>query len=357
MWHFFLTYFCGMVDFLVVGLGLAGISFCEVLDNNQRSFKVISDRSQTSSVVAGGLYNPVILKRFTLAWKAGEQLEMALPFYRQLERKLNTELLHSLPVLRKFVSVEEQNLWFEAADKPSLRPFLSPEVVFGHNENIEAPFGYGEVLGTGRLDTAALLTAYAQYLLGKNLLVQETFDHKELRMHGSYLEYGSILAKNFVFATGFGLKDNPYFDYLPLNGTKGELLTIRAPKLKESMVIKSSVFIIPLGEDLYRIGATYNRDDKTNLPTEASRSELLRKLDTFLKCPYEVVDHVAGIRPTVRDRRPLIGRHPKYGNLYVLNGFGSRGVIIAPMAAHQLYGQIANNAPIDSEMDVSRFNS
>src|SRR5690606_12973066 len=170
--------------------------------------------------------------------------------------------------------------------------FLSPDVIFGHNENIEAPFGYGEVLGTGRLDTATLLAAYGQYLLGNNLLVRETFDYKKLKIHASYVEYGSIVAKNLVFATGFGLKDNPYFNYLPLNGTKGELLTIRAPRLKEPMVIKSSVFIIPMGEDLYRVGATYNRDDKTNIPTGASRSELLRKLDTFLKCPYEVTDHV-----------------------------------------------------------------
>ena len=282
---------------------------------------------------------------------------MALPFYRELEERLSTRLLYDLPVLRKFVSIEEQNLWFEAADKPGLRPFLSPDIIFGHNENIDAPFGYGEVLGTGRLDTTALLAGYSRYLLGKDLLVRETFDYKSLKIHASYLEYGPIKAKNLVFATGFGLRDNPYFNYLPLHGTKGELLTIRAPRLKESMVIKSSVFIIPLGGDLYRVGATYNRDDKTNDPTEASRSELLRKLDTFLKCPYEVTDHVAGIRPTVRDRRPLVGRHPRHGNLYVLNGLGSRGVMIAPTAAHQLYGHIANGIPIDPEMDVARLDS
>lgn len=344
-----------MVDFLVVGLGLAGISFCEVLEKNQRTFKVVSDRSQTSSLVAGGLYNPVILKRFTLAWKAGEQLELAVPFYRRLEERLDTKLLYDLPVLRKFISIEEQNLWFEAADRPGLKAFLSPDLVFGHNGNIEAPFGYGKVLGTGRLDTAVLHDAYGRYLLGKDLLLQETFDHTELKIHGPYLEYGSITAKNIVFATGFGSKDNPYFNYLPLNGTKGELLTISAPMLKETMVVKSSAFIIPLGGDLYKVGATYNRDDKTNVPTEASKMELLRKLDTFVTCPYEVVDHVAGIRPTVKDRRPLVGRHPKYDNLYILNGLGSRGVIIAPMAAQQLYGAIAEGRPIDGEMDISRF--
>ena len=69
-----------MVDYLVVGLGLAGISFCEVLEKEGKSFKVITDNSQQASQVAGGLYNPVILKRFTLAWKAKEQVELAQPF-------------------------------------------------------------------------------------------------------------------------------------------------------------------------------------------------------------------------------------------------------------------------------------
>ena len=55
-----------MVDYLIVGLGLAGIAFCEKLDEHGKTFIVINDDSQTSSNIAGGLYNPVILKRFNL---------------------------------------------------------------------------------------------------------------------------------------------------------------------------------------------------------------------------------------------------------------------------------------------------
>lgn len=106
-----------MIDYLVVGLGLAGVSFCEQLEAHNKTFHVISDASQTSSVVAGGLYNPVILKRFTLAWNAHEQLETALPFYKNLENKLQTQLDYKISVLRRFASIEEQNMWFEAADK------------------------------------------------------------------------------------------------------------------------------------------------------------------------------------------------------------------------------------------------
>ena len=344
-----------MVDYLIVGLGLAGISFCEVLESNKKSFKVISDDSQTSSVVAGGLYNPVTLKRFTLAWNAKEQLDLAIPFYSELEKKLNIQLDYKIPILRRFASINEQNLWFEASDKPNLGLFVAPKILTNHNPNIEAPYGYGEVMHTGRIDTAVLLLHYGKYLRDKDVLLRETFDFKALTLKDGFLEYQGTKTKNIVFATGFGLKNNPYFNYLPLNGTKGELLTIKAPALKEERVIKSSVFIIPLGSDMYRVGATYKWKDKSNTPTEECKQELLQKLNTFLKCPYEVVDHVAGIRPTVSDRKPLVGRHPEHENMYLLNGLGSRGVMIAPMASMQLYALIENKEAIVPEMDLCRF--
>ena len=345
-----------MIDYLVVGLGLAGISFCETLETNGKTFKVLSDTSQQASVVAGGLYNPVILKRFTLAWRAEEQLTVALPFYLALEHKLKTSLDYKLRVLRRFASIEEQNMWFEAADHPGLQPFLSTKLVKNTNPHIDAPLGYGEVLHTGRIDTKALIQHYHKYLKERNLLFETSFEYNQLAIEDSFISYKDIQAKQLVFATGFGLQQNPYFNYLPLNGTKGELLTIKAPLLKEQQVIKSSVFIIPLGDDLYRIGATYKWQDKTNLPTEAAKSELLVKLAAFMKCDYEVLHHVAGIRPTVADRRPLVGQHPEYKNLFILNGFGSRGVMIAPYASQALFNAVENGIDLPKDMDIVRFN-
>ena len=326
-----------MLDYLVVGLGLAGTCLCEVLEQHEKSFRVISDSSQQASIVAGGLYNPVILKRFTLAWNADLQMKESIPFYHQLEQKLAVKLDYKIRVLRRFASIEEQNLWFEAADKPRLKNFLSTKIIDNQNPNIDAPFGYGEVKETGRIDTLQLLESYEKHLNRQNRLIQENFDHPQLEIRENHIEYGTLRAKKIVFAEGFGLKTNPFFGYLPLHGTKGELLTIKCPGLGENNIIKSSVFIIPLGNDLYRVGATYKWKDKTNVPTKESKKELLDKLKTFLKSDFEVVDHVAGIRPTVTDRRPLVGVHPKYKNAYVLNGFGSRGVLIAPYAVKQLF--------------------
>lgn len=344
-----------MLDYLIVGLGLAGISFCEVLEKQGKSFKVIADGSQTSSLVAGGLYNPVTLKRFTPVWNSREQLNIAIPFYKDLEVKLHVKLDHKVPILRRFASIEEQNLWFEATDRPLLQPFLSAHILPNKNPNIYAPYGYGEVLHTGRVATRPLLTAYSDYLTLRNALIRETFDFGSLRMVQGLLEYKSVRAKNIVFAEGYGLKNNPYFNYLPLNGTKGELLTIRAPRLKEDKVIKASVFIIPLDNDLYRIGSTYKWKDKSNLPTAGAKQELLDKLNAFLRCDYEVIDHVAGIRPTVVDRKPLVGTHSKYNGLHILNGLGSRGVMLAPWCADLLYDKIGNGMDLPEEIDISRF--
>ena len=344
-----------MTDYLIVGLGLAGISFCEQLEKNGKSFHVVADDSQRASLVAGGLYNPVILKRFDMAWKAHEQMGLVEQFYASLEKKLNVQLDYKITVLRRFASFEEQNLWFEAADKPVLCEYLSTTIHSNCNDCLDAPYGFGEVRSTGRIDTAILQKTYQDHLRSRSMLSQETFDHKRLEIKSNGFAYNSKSYKKVLFAEGFGLKSNPFFNYLPLNGTKGELLTIRAPKLNEKSVIKSSVFIIPLGNDLYRIGATYKWKDKTNVPTETSKQELLEKLHTFLKCEFEVVDHAAGVRPTVADRRPLLGQHPELNNMFVLNGFGSRGVLIGPYASRQLYDYIENGLAIDSEIDIKRF--
>ena len=76
------------VDYIIVGLGLAGLAFVEELISANKSFIVFEDASQTSSLVAGGVYNPVILKRFSPVWNAKEQLAIALPFYEKARKKI-----------------------------------------------------------------------------------------------------------------------------------------------------------------------------------------------------------------------------------------------------------------------------
>lgn len=344
-----------MLDYIVVGLGIGGVSFCETLRAKGKSFKVINDYSQCASKVAGGIYNPVILKRFTLSWKAPEQLKIALPFYNDLQDFLDVELIKQLPVFRRFTNIEEQNLWFEAADKPSLKPYLSATLHSNTNNALNVPLGLGEVLNTGRLDIQQLLSMYEDWLKKENSIVVEGFQHNQLKQEKECISYKGLLAKHIIFSEGFGLTKNPYFNYLPMQGSKGEYLIIKADKLQEVNCIKSSIFIIPLGNGLYKIGATYDNIEKTNSATELARNELFKKVSEVVNCPFTIVDQVAGVRPTVKDRRPLVGRHPNFKDIYVLNGFGSHGIMIAPWASQALYNFIELNEQLLPELDIKRF--
>lgn len=344
-----------MLDYIIVGSGLAGIAFAETLLQNHKSFVVFDNHSQNSSKIAGGLYNPVILKRFSQVWNANEQLELADIFYQRIEAKLNTQVDFKLPIYRKFFSIEEQNNWFAASDKPALAPFLSTEIVHKQYTGIDSPFGYGEVLHTGYVDTEVMLNQYHTYLNGLGLLFEKAFEYEHVDVLDDYLAYQNLKAKHIVFAEGFGMHANPFFKHLPLDGTKGELFVIKAPGLDLDVIVNTSVFILPLGNDLFKVGATYNWDDKTDLPTTAGKQELMDRIKEILTCDFEIIEHFAGVRPTVKDRRPLLGTHHLHQNLHILNGLGTRGVMLAPAMAMDLYNYIEHGKALDKSVDVKRY--
>ncbi len=343
------------IDYIIVGLGLAGLAFTKELEKNTKSFIVFEDHSQNASIIAGGMYNPVILKRFTPVWNAVEQLKTALPFYKELENQFHKKYNFSIDIYRILKSVEEQNNWFSASDKPSLSKYMIPKIINKEFKGIKAEYGYGKLINTGRIDTKALLKDYRKYLREKNLLKEESFTYAKLKINETNVEYKAVKASKIVFCEGFGLKKNPYFNNLPMQEAKGELLTIYAPNLNVNFLVKAAVFVLPLGDNHYKVGATFNWKDKTTLPTSEGKQELIHKLNTFITVPFKIVAHTAGIRPTVKDRRPLLGKHPTYQNLAILNGLGTRGVMLAPTVAKALYNYLEKDIELDKEIAITRF--
>ena len=341
-------------DYLIVGSGLSGVMLCEALRKRGKTFKVISNKSQQASIVASGLYNPVVLKRFNKAWDAEKHLPVAMSAYEELELFLGIKIDYKLPIYRLFSSIEEQNNWIIASDKIPLKPYLISNIKSNNNQNIYAPYGYGEVKNTGRIDTKLLLESYSNVLNNEKLISHESFEYDKLKISNK-LVYKAIESENIIFSEGFGVRQNPFFNYLPIEGTKGELIIINAPKLNSEVIIKSSVFIIPIGKNNYLVGSTYAWDDFNNDPTINAKNKLLNKLDKLILCPYKVVYQRAGIRPTVIDRRPLVGQHKSHQNLYILNGLGSRGVLIAPAVANALINLIEDKLPLQKEINISRF--
>ena len=341
-------------DYIVVGLGIAGISICEQLQLHEKSFISIDNGADGSTANSGGVFNPTVLKRFTAAWNASEFHPFAINFYKHLSEKLQIDFFEDKAVLRIFKSVEEQNNWTVATDKKVLEQFLFSKFIKNQNPSIAAPLGFGKVLGTAQIHTANLLSGYRNYLKSKECLVTEEFQYDEIKQKENYLTYKNILAKKIIFTEGAKVIHNPFFLNKSLIGNKGEYILIKAPELKVNNLLKGPVYVIPLGDDIYKVGSTYGRDDISIIPTEAAKSEIILKLESFIKCPFDVIGQKAGVRPTTKDHRPLLGSLDDNSNLVFFNGLGSRGFLMAPLLGEILYKHLEEGIPLNKEIHINR---
>jgi glycine/D-amino acid oxidase-like deaminating enzyme len=342
-------------DYIIVGLGIAGISICEQMQRNGKTFVAIDGGQEGATAKSGGVFNPTVLKRFTAVWNAAQFVPVATAFYNRLSQKLQTTVFEELSVVRIFKSIAEQNNWSVASDKIDLREFLSPEFVQNTNPAIEAPLGFGEVLGTAKIKPMDLLQAYKNHLKTIDCLVSESFQYELLREEKDKVVYNGFSARKIIFAEGAKAIENPFFPNKTIIGNKGEYVIIKAPQLKLETFLKGPVYVIPQGNDKYKVGATYSRDDYSTNATPEASAEILSKLKTFIHCDFGIIGQTAGVRPTTKDRRPLLGSLPQNPNIVFFNGLGSRGFLMAPLLSEMLYEHLEAGEIIPQELDINRF--
>jgi glycine/D-amino acid oxidase-like deaminating enzyme len=339
---------------LIVGFGLAGWALTEVLKQEGKSFVVFDAKKQSSSSLATGIYNPVVLKRFTAVTHAQELMNFSIPFYA---KTANGKFQHPMSIYRVFAKAAELNKWMEGLSKTALSPYMSRKVHKQNIHNIVTPHGFGEVLHTGRIDVKGLLHHASHNLSRTHSFVQEQFDYNALKITDEGVAYKQWTAKHIIFAEGLGVKHNPWFATLPIVPNKGEWLEVLCKGLQLTQMIKGSVFIVPLGNDRYRVGATYARTSEGSTPTAANRTWLINQFQKYTKLPFEVLFQGAGLRPTVPDRRPIVGTHPNFRSLSCVNGLGSRGVLWAPFLADLLVKHIYLDTSLPSNLQARRFMS
>jgi glycine/D-amino acid oxidase-like deaminating enzyme len=343
-------------DYLIAGQGLAGTIIAHLLLQQGKKICIIDNPSlSSSSKVAAGLFNPVVFKRLVKSWMAEEQLDFADRFYPTLEALLDAKFFFRKELVKIFAEEQEKTLW-EKKRGSELSTYLSPVLSGGELEtSIICPEGYAFVSGAGNLDVPLFLDRSRQYFLENNSFQHETFDHTLLQFSDSEVHYKSCSAAKIIFCEGHLAATNPWFSWMPFNLAKGEVLTVKIPGYTVDKVINKGLFILPVGNGLYRVGSTFAWDKLDEIPTEAAKADLIQRLEKVLKLPYEIVDHKAGIRPTVINRRPLIGVHPKHPALCMFNGMGSKGVMIAPLFADHFIRHLEEGIPLNPEVDIRRF--
>ncbi|WP_165768337.1 NAD(P)/FAD-dependent oxidoreductase [Hymenobacter amundsenii] len=348
------------VDYLIIGYGIAGATLAAELRGRGRTVVVLdAPRPDSASRVAAGLMNPVAGKRFALAWRADELLTAAATFYRAQEQRLGRPFFQELPIVKLFSSVAEQNtLLARSADRPAWLDFVeNPTGELPALPGVEPEFGGLLIRRGGFVLVEELLTALTAEGLAAGWLQHETFDWAALvaQPAGGFRYAGRVEARHVISCEGAATCQNPFFQWLPLTPNQGEVLTVECPGLPAGTVLNKGAYVVPLGADRLRVGATYRWPPFAAGTTPEAREELSQRLRDITAQPFRVVGQRAGVRPAVRDRKPLLGTHPETPGLHVFNGLGSKGVMMAPRLAQVMADWLENDVAPWPEVNIRRY--
>ena len=351
------AYFCHMtVDYLIIGQGISGTWLSYYLEKEGSSFIVIdNDNKNSPARISAGIINPVTGRRHAEVWMADKILPFASTAYSALGKELNITAISSKNIIDFFPSPQMRVGFMQRVETKGQYVYSYPEQYHFLN-HFNYSFGCGEIkpVYTAHLET--LLPAWRQKLLNKEQLLQEVFEIDQLRVLPDSIQYKNITANKIIFCDGNSSAANPYFEALPFAPNKGELMIVEIPDLPASYIYKKGMMLVPLTTPgLWWIGSNYAWQFDTPDITTEFREKTEALLKEWLKLPFTIKAHLAGVRPATLERRPFVGLHPLYKNIGLLNGMGTKGCSLAPFFAKQLVEHLCYGKPINPEADINRF--
>lgn len=340
------------VDYIIAGDGYAGLFLAHQLIKNNKSFVIFSEGRKSASQVSAGIINPVVLKKFTTFWKAQEQIDFLKNSLQEIQSYTGENYLINAPIQRIFHDENEQNLWLKKSENEELSAFLDKN--FDRLDVVKNDFLTGKVNQSARLNVNGFFNGLFTYFEKNGHLIKEKFEYAKLNPSESV--YKDFSFKNIIFCEGMGVKDNPYFSEIMVNPNKGHHIKVKLSQpIPENITIKKKHFLFPTGNGLYFYGGTYDREQLHYHIDESAVAQLVKGLSEFYPYDFEVEEVHFGFRPTVKDRRPIIGRHQTFSNLYVFNGLGARGILNGCYFSRDLFRFIEEDIPLHEEVSLNRF--
>lgn len=342
------------VDFLIIGQGICGTFLSHYLSKAGKNVVVIDDnRPFTASKVASGVINPVTGRRIVRTWMIENLLPFALEEYTALGNQLGVNLIKKSSVLDFHPTLQMKDAFEKRLDEE--KEYLHKPDESNWKETFNFYFGVGEVKPCLLIDINSMLASCRDKLRKQKNLIEETFKLEHLSVNYEQITYKNLVANKILFCDGVNGIDNPFFKNLPYSPNKGEAIIARIPDLDKNHIYKQGLSIVPWKDDLFWIGSTYEWNFTDPLPSPKFKEKVSNFLNYFLKIPFEIFDHIASVRPANMERRPFVGLHPKFSNIGILNGMGTKGCSLAPFFAKQLADLLVQDKPVSPEADVKRF--
>lgn len=346
-------------DYLVVGLGIAGIALWRELEKRGHSF-VVADAGDkaAASRVAPGVVNPLAGKRLNPSWMVDEQLPAALECYRELSKLFGETLLHELPIIRIIKDPVQREYFDKRKTQANAQRWIGREFAPGRWPTLlKDQLGSFEASASGYLDVARACTFAHDRLLAEGLLIDARVNEADLENKEDGVHWRGMVFNRVIFCEGWLGADNPFFKNVPFKPAKGEMLTLVGKTPLSDFpraIVNRGKWILPMPDGTFRAGSSYSWDKFDGTPTDAGRETIMSMLHEFVNAEFEVTDQKAGVRPIVKDYRPVLGRSKACERICIMNGLGSKGVLAAPWLAGKLLDNLENGEEL-GEMDVARF--
>ena len=134
------------------------------------------------------------------------------------------------------------------------------------------------------------------------------------------------------------------------------MLLINIPNLRSiDKIFSKDIWLMQLKPFHFLVGATFLHQGFDDKPTADGVAYLKSKLNNMLSVEYKIMNVLVGVRPTTKDRKPLIGLHKTYKNLAVFNGFGSKGVVQGPFLTANFSNFLTKGQKLMEGTDTQRF--
>ena len=324
-----------------------------------------------SSSVAAGVINPITGKRYVKSWRIDEFLPAAREMYQSIEKLLNVRIWQERFLIRTLQNIEDENQWLLRSSYLDYEAFCSQKMTHlfslsGELNDSKSPIkqfhAFAEIKQAAQVHIPVLVKYFRQHFIAQDCFFEDNFKYDDCILKENAIFYKDFKAQKVIYCEGAKGVDNPYFKWLPFNLDKGELLIVKIPHFNLTNIFKHHISIVPLGDDLYWVGATNDWHFEDDQPTELNKQLIVKELESILNLPFDIIDHQSAIRPTVKDRRPFIGFHPDFPSMAIFNGFGTKGASLIPYWANHFSDVLmSHNIPsersieIDKEVNIERY--
>jgi glycine/D-amino acid oxidase-like deaminating enzyme len=342
-------------DYLLIGQGICGTFLSWYLHKAGLSCVVIDEQQpNTASVTAAGIINPITGRRMVKTWLIDDIMPFAHKAYAEIGADLQITAIEQKNIVDFFPTPQMRHAFLDryATDQQ----FLSlPQNENSWREYFAYDFGYGMIDPCFLVNLPQLLPAYRAVIKSRGDLLEQKFEHEQLKISPEGIEYDSIFARAIIFCDGVGSFSNPWFQNLPFAPNKGEMLLINAPGIPSTHIFKRGINLVPWQENIFWVGSSYEWEFDNDQPTTLFRERMEAALRSWLKVDFTIIDHRASQRPATLERRPFVGFHPNHPVVGIFNGMGTKGCSLAPYFANQLVQHVQHKTPVHPEADVKRF--